>query len=145
LLPRGYPLYVSQLAVLLNGGFFVPIDTRDPISRIEFVLQDSQAQFVLTDRTNAARLVGLNQQPDIIDVQPILDSPVDSNSVTAAGLDRIDLANLIPHQDDDFIYMIYTSGSTGQHRPSIFGSGSTRIRLPFWISPPPSGRRCCRH
>ena len=114
LLPRGYPLYVSQLAVLLNGGFFVPIDTRDPISRIEFVLQDSQAQFVLTDRTNAARLVGLNQQPDIIDVQPILDSPVDSNSVTAAGLDRIDLANLIPHQDDDFIYMIYTSGSTGQ-------------------------------
>ena len=114
LLPRGYPLYVSQLAVLLNGGFFVPIDTRDPISRIEFVLQDSQAQFVLTDRTNAARLVGLNQQPDIIDVQPILDSPVDFNSVTAAGLDRIDLANLIPHQDDDFIYMIYTSGSTGQ-------------------------------
>ena len=60
LLPRGYPLYVSQLAVLLNGGFFVPIDTRDPISRIEFVLQDSQTQIVLTDRTNAARLVGVN-------------------------------------------------------------------------------------
>ena len=114
LLPRGYPLYVSQLAVLLNGGFFVPIDTRDPISRIEFVLQDSQTQIVLTDRTNAARLVGVNQQIDVIDVQPILDSPVDLNAANAAGLDRIDLANLIPHQDGDFIYMIYTSGSTGQ-------------------------------
>ena len=111
LLPRGYPLYVSQLAVLLNGGFFVPIDTRDPIGRIEFVLQDSQTQIVLTDQTNVARLVGVNQQTDVIDVQPILDSPADSN---AAGLDRLDLANLIPHQDDDFIYMIYTSGSTGQ-------------------------------
>ena len=112
LLPRGYPLYVSQLAVLLNGGFFVPIDTRDPISRIEFVLQDSQAQIVLTDRTNAARLVDINQQTDVIDVQPILDSPGDPDAANAVGLDRIDLANLIPHQDDDFIYMIYTSGST---------------------------------
>ena len=28
LLPRGYWLYVSQLAVWLQGGFFVPIDTR---------------------------------------------------------------------------------------------------------------------
>ena len=114
LLPRGYPLYVSQLAVLLNGGFFVPVDTRDPISRIEFVLQDSQTQIVLTDRTNAARLEGINPQTDVIEVQPVLDSPADSNATNAVGLDRIDLASLIPHQDDDFIYMIYTSGSTGK-------------------------------
>lgn len=114
LLPRGYWLYVSQLAVWLQGGFFVPIDTRNPISRIEFVLEDSQTQIVLTDPSNAARLVSASEGIDIVDVESMVSSQFDSDAVVTEGLDRIDLSSLIPHQDNDFVYMIYTSGSTGR-------------------------------
>ena len=114
LLPRGYWLYVSQLAVWLQGGFFVPIDTRNPISRIEFLLQDSQTQTVLTDQANAGRLANASDQIDIIDVEQTIASQLDSGMVATKGLDRIDLSSLIPHQDNDFVYMIYTSGSTGR-------------------------------
>ena len=115
LLPRGYWLYVSQLAVWLQGGFFVPVDTRNPISRIEFLLQDSQTQTVLTDQANAARLAGASEEIDIIDVEQAIVSQLNSSPVTTTrGLDRIDLSSLIPHQDNDFVYMIYTSGSTGR-------------------------------
>ena len=114
LLPRGYWLYVSQLAVWLQGGFFVPIDTRNPISRIEFLLQDSQTQTVLTDQANAARLASASDQIEIIDVEQTIASQLDSGMVATKGLDRIDLSSLIPHQDNDFVYMIYTSGSTGR-------------------------------
>ena len=114
LLPRGYWLYVSQLAVWLQGGFFVPIDTRNPISRIEFLLQDSLTQIVLTDQTNAARLANASDQIDIIDVEQTIASQLNSGMVATKGLDRIDLSSLIPHQDNDYVYMIYTSGSTGR-------------------------------
>ena len=115
LLPRGYWLYVSQLAVWLQGGFFVPIDTRNPISRIEFLLQDSQTRTVLTDSANAARLASISEGIDIVDVEPAIASQLDSSSIAPTkGLDRIDLSSLIPHQDNDFVYMIYTSGSTGR-------------------------------
>ena len=114
LLPRGYWLYVSQLAVWLQGGFFVPIDTRNPISRIEFLLQDSQTQTVLTDQANAGRLANASDQIEIIDVEQTIASQLDSGMVATKGLDRIDLSSLIPHQDNDFVYMIYTSGSTGR-------------------------------
>ena len=121
LLPRGYQLYVSQLAVLLQGGFFVPIDVRTPMSRIEFLFQDSRAKIVLTDQVHAARLDEHGTQLDVIDVQTVLDSDIaveaDAESRCGTAADepgRIDLASLIPHQEDDFVYMIYTSGSTGQ-------------------------------
>ena len=114
LLPRGYWLYVSQLAVWLKGGFFVPIDTRNPISRIDFLLEDSQTQTVLTDQTNAGRLACASDQIDIIDVEQTIASQLESGMVATKGLDRIDLSSLIPHQDNDFVYMIYTSGSTGR-------------------------------
>ena len=115
LLPRGYWLYVSQLAVWLQGGFFVPVDTRNPVSRIEFLLQDSQTQTVLTDQANAARLVNASEEIAIIDVEQAIASQLNSSSIAPTkGLDRIDLSSLIPHQDNDFVYMIYTSGSTGR-------------------------------
>ena len=114
LLPRGYWLYVSQLAVWLQGGFFVPIDTRNPVSRIEFLLQDSQTQTVLTDQANAARLANVSELIDIVDVEQAIASQLNSGIVATKGLDRIDLSSLIPHQDNDFVYMIYTSGSTGR-------------------------------
>ena len=114
LLPRGYWLYVSQLAVWLQGGFFVPIDTRNPINRIEFLLKDSQTQTVLTDQANAARLASASEQIDIIDVESAITSQLNLDIVATQGLERIDLSSLIPHRDNDFVYMIYTSGSTGR-------------------------------
>jgi len=116
LLPRGYQLYVSQLAVLLQGGFFVPIDVRTPISRIDFLLKDSRTKIALTNAANATRLAELDNDVNVIDVKAILDIETDAESLVTSSdeLNRIDLAGLIPHQDDDYIYMIYTSGSTGQ-------------------------------
>ena len=131
LLPRGYGLYVSQLAVWLQGGFFVPIDTRNPISRIEFVLEDSQTQTVLTDQANAARLASASDQIKIIEVEQTIASQFNSGMVATKGLDRIDLSSLIPHQNNDFVYMIYTSGSTGRPKGGADSLASDGQSIPM--------------
>jgi len=49
LLNRSLELIIAQVAVLKAGAAYVPIDTKAPASRQEYILSDSGAKLLLTD------------------------------------------------------------------------------------------------
>ncbi|MCH5586165.1 amino acid adenylation domain-containing protein [Shimazuella sp. AN120528] len=99
LLPRSTDLLVSLLAILKAGGAYVPLDPKYPKDRIAYMLEDSDAQIVLTTEQ--------------------LSSLITTNTTTCC-IDRLDLrgkATNNPNLDgtaNQLAYVIYTSGSTGK-------------------------------
>ena len=95
---RSLEMIVSIFAVLKSGGAYLPIDPEYPESRIDFMLEDSEVDILLTEtqHKNYISFKGI-----VIDV---FDSTLyDQNISDFSSSDSSDLA-----------YMIYTSGSTGK-------------------------------
>ncbi|WP_156103776.1 non-ribosomal peptide synthetase, partial [Pectobacterium betavasculorum] len=100
-LPRGVEMVVAVLAVLKAGGAYVPIDPSYPDDRIDYILEDSQSQVLVT---HAALWAGRTAGIDILDPDSLDDKWPDTNLDTLA-------LGLSPHH---LAYVIYTSGSTGK-------------------------------
>ncbi|GGG93372.1 hypothetical protein GCM10011586_05150 [Silvibacterium dinghuense] len=100
-LPRSAEVIVSLLAVLKTGAAYVPIDPSYPAPRIRFLIEDSSAPVLLTNRATAAKLPELNVQVIQLDT----DWP-------AIALEE---TQNLGHEGtaDDLAYVMYTSGSTG--------------------------------
>lgn len=111
ILPRGFLLYASELAVLSAGGFFLPVDPDNPIERIQFLLSDSDATTILVTDETESIVDTLPAEADIINVTDLLNRFLSSYD-PSVGLQGTELQ--IPHGPDDLAYMIYTSGSTGR-------------------------------
>jgi amino acid adenylation domain-containing protein/thioester reductase-like protein len=107
-LNRDSSLIVAVLAILKTGAAYVPIDPDYPDSRIQYILNDTQARCVVTNECFEARLTQL----------------FDNN---ALGVFAIDAAqnqltlHMQPPQNpktntalNHLAYVIYTSGTTGQ-------------------------------
>ncbi|CRK57276.1 FIG01294969: hypothetical protein [Alloactinosynnema sp. L-07] len=89
-LDRGIDLVVSLLAILKAGGAYLPLDPDYPADRLAYMLADSGATLVISDRDHGIRTV-----------DPRMDLP------EAAG-DAVEVHPAHP------AYVIYTSGSTGR-------------------------------
>jgi amino acid adenylation domain-containing protein len=102
LLDRSLEMMTAFLAVLKAGGAYVPLDPSYPVERLDFMLQDTQAPFVLTHAVHAGRLSGLGTVVLCLDGE-------EGESAETAGLD------FLPTVDaDNLAYILYTSGSTGR-------------------------------
>ncbi|HLY89546.1 MAG TPA: amino acid adenylation domain-containing protein, partial [Acetobacteraceae bacterium] len=96
-LERSPELIVALLAVLKAGGAYVPLHNAHPVPRLRFVVEQSAAMVVLTDRDlDAAEWPAM-----VIDVRG---TAWHSEPCTAPGLE-VDVQSLA--------YIMYTSGSTG--------------------------------
>ncbi|MFI5780654.1 non-ribosomal peptide synthetase [Nocardia sp. NPDC051570] len=95
LLDSSIDLVVALLAVLRSGAGYIPLSVRDPLPRIESILRDAGAGFVLTDDRSPdagpARLIRIGDEDE-------------SRSSTTETMPA-------PH---DIAYVIFTSGSTGR-------------------------------
>ncbi len=98
---QGINLLVSLLGILKAGGVYVPLDTAYPQERLAFILADTQAPAVLTQRAYADRLPPV--QGHVI--------CVDDDRTPAATEDAPLRDSVVP---DNAAYVIYTSGSTGR-------------------------------
>ncbi|MBC8126445.1 MAG: amino acid adenylation domain-containing protein, partial [Gloeobacteraceae cyanobacterium ES-bin-144] len=96
---RNAEMLVAILAVLKAGGAYVPIDPKYPKDRIAFILSDSAAPLLLTQRSLADLLPAENGNRQIF-----IDDALEHSS------DRLASATL----PEDLAYVIYTSGSTGK-------------------------------
>jgi len=101
---RSVEMIVGLLGILKAGGAYVPLDPDYPSARLRFMLQDSAAGLVLTQRRLAERVSALLGE-----------------QVTALCLDDATHWQAQPEQDpprraapSDLAYVIYTSGSTGR-------------------------------
>ncbi|MGI9073372.1 MAG: non-ribosomal peptide synthetase [Bryobacteraceae bacterium] len=99
---RSLTMLVALLAILKAGGAYVPLDPDFPTERLRFMLQDSGARLLLTERRFVEGLSASDL--DLICLDTELDSILqDQEPVTT-----------VAPGGDDLAYVIYTSGSTGR-------------------------------
>lgn len=97
---RSIDTVVSMVAILKAGAAYVPIDPDYPESRIQYIIQDSQAKVILMKET------------------PITCDGVQTVSMyDSETCEDIDVKLSI--HCDDVAYMIYTSGSTGNPKGTM--------------------------
>ena len=111
LLDRGTDGVVCALAALKAGGAFLPMDPVYPDERLDYMIRDADASWVLTDQSLSHRLPDLEERLILVDREaPIIDSrpPLRTDPITGpAGL----------------AYVIYTSGSTGKPKGVLLPHG----------------------
>ena len=117
-LNRSPELIVTLLAILKAGGTYIPLDPEYPSERLEYMLSDSAAKFLLTSqeiskKCNFDRL--LKESKNIVSnaivcIDDILDSSIQTSIIKSYSSDNPNIS--IPLES--LCYIIYTSGSTGK-------------------------------
>jgi amino acid adenylation domain-containing protein len=99
---RSLDLIVGLLGILKSGGTYVPLDPSYPAERLQFMLEDVQADILLTRSSlltglgvAARHVICLDSDRHLLDNQPVTNPSEDAEA-------------------DNLAYIIYTSGSTGQ-------------------------------
>ena len=99
---RSLDMIVGLLAILKAGGAYLPLDPDYPIERLQFMLEDSQVTFLITQRSLLTKLP--NSQASVICLDDVQDQVSQySQDNFHNGLTGSYLVNVI-----------YTSGSTGK-------------------------------
>jgi amino acid adenylation domain-containing protein/thioester reductase-like protein/non-ribosomal peptide synthase protein (TIGR01720 family) len=101
---RSSEMIVALLAVLKAGGAYVPIDPEYPVDRVEYMINDSDANFLLTQGEVMGKFKDSRFKAQSID---ILDERLYGDDEGKTNLEN----KTSPH---DLAYAIYTSGSTGK-------------------------------
>ncbi|HEY0602659.1 MAG TPA: amino acid adenylation domain-containing protein, partial [Herpetosiphonaceae bacterium] len=118
-LDRTADLIMALLAVLKAGGCYVPLDPAYPAERIQFMLADTQAPVILTDRQHQALLPEHTAQTICLDTEwPRIAQHASTDPVTAV-------------QPANLAYLIYTSGSTGRPKGVAIAHASA-VALLHW-------------
>jgi amino acid adenylation domain-containing protein len=114
LMERGRFLITAILGTLKAGGAYVPIDTKYPEDRIAYILNDSSAPVIFTDRKNRAKLNDIISSHKLNNIRVIcldeewetINKELGDDPPSSVGLSNA-------------AYVIYTSGSTGQPKGTI--------------------------
>jgi len=96
LMNRNLNMLVSVFAVLRVGSIYLPISCANPQERIDFILNDSNAKALITDKEYKGSFSG-----KIIYIDSII------------GNNRREMLNYPQVSGEDIAYIMYTSGSTG--------------------------------
>ncbi len=99
---RSTQFVVAALAVIKSGAAYLPLDPSTPAERVAFILQDADAQILLTHAaTNSraantkCRVINLDSAAGAISAMPVAPLGIENDSRSLA-------------------YVVYTSGSTGK-------------------------------
>ncbi len=117
---RSLEMVVGLLGILKAGAAYVPVDPEYPADRIEYMLGDSQARVLVTQKVLLERLPASVQATETV---VLLD-----DDETYAGQPVGDIAKEETGQSSrNLAYVIYTSGSTiGSGSGATTGSGSRK-------------------
>lgn len=99
---RSVNMVVGMLAILKTGAVYLPLEPAYPEERLKYMIEDANAQIVLTQGSLEQHLSGTAQIVVLEEVAEIASQP-EENPAPLAGADPENLA-----------YIIYTSGSTGR-------------------------------
>ncbi|MEV0356930.1 amino acid adenylation domain-containing protein [Nocardia sp. NPDC050697] len=103
-IPRSLESVVALAAVSRTGAAFLPIDSRNPVDRIAFMIADSGARIGLTTSGVRAALPGTTWWLVLEDL--------DTRGFDGAPVTDAD--RRVPLHPDHPVHIIYTSGSTGR-------------------------------
>jgi non-ribosomal peptide synthetase-like protein len=102
LLSKSESTYISMLGILKAGGTYVPLDAAYPADRIEYIVNDSNSKFVITENK-------LLQLCNNISCEIVVTEQLQQQLFNLPTLQQ---SLVIPKTT--IAYIIYTSGSTGR-------------------------------
>ena len=111
-MPRSVEMAVAILAILKAGAAWLPLDPTQPRERVEFMLRETRAAFVVTQGELAADL------PAIVPAVVALDR--DWTKITRRSEENLAVAT----RPENLAYAMYTSGSTGRPKAVMLTVGS---------------------
>ena len=117
---RSLEMVVGILGILKAGGAYVPLDPEYPKDRLAFMVDDTQASVLLTQRHLLDRL------PQRRARTVLLDEDMSDRIAQQEELNPRNQATL-----DNLAYVVYTSGSTGKPK-GIAVTGRTIANLSTW-------------
>src|SRR5690349_11612189 len=118
-------MIVAMLGVLKAGGAYVPLDPRYPRERLAFMLADTRAPWLLTQRHLLAALPESSAQTLCLDD--------DWNEIARESEENP--PSEINQQPDSLAYVIYTSGSTGRPKGVMVSHRSLAAAYQSWRKP----------
>ncbi|HXF10664.1 MAG TPA: amino acid adenylation domain-containing protein, partial [Desulfuromonadaceae bacterium] len=130
-LERSPDMVAAMLGVLKAGGAYVPLDPNYPADRVAFMLENSRAPVLITQRS-----LRDNLKFQISDLKIVCVEDLENSDKSRAGSDKSRAGiehptSNIEHpikelRSDNLAYVIYTSGSTGvpkgvaiEHRQAV--------------------------
>ncbi|WP_455796515.1 amino acid adenylation domain-containing protein [Clostridium butyricum] len=96
---RSLEMIIGIYGILKAGAAYIPVDPEYPSERIMHMLEDCNANIVLSDKSVISKLKYSRKIIDLYDEK--------NYEVEDTKLDRL-------HDENDLAYIIYTSGSTGR-------------------------------
>ncbi len=111
-LPRSLQTVIVLLGILKAGGAYVPLDASYPKARLQYMLEHSGAEIILTE-TSLVNQLPVSQQQVIC-----LDTDTVQSNVKAMSADNI-IKRTAPLTENHLAYVIYTSGSTGKPKGAM--------------------------
>ncbi len=99
MLKRDSALIATIIGILKAGCTFVPLDLEYPVERIQYIYENSQADYIITE----------DESTDVsLNIEELLKEENTENP-------NVEIS------PDDLVYMIYTSGSTGKPKGVMIG------------------------
>ncbi|MBN1389871.1 MAG: acyl--CoA ligase [Candidatus Thermoplasmatota archaeon] len=108
-LDNRYEAIVSIYGTLFAGGIFIPVNPETKGRKLQYILENSDARFVVTDRRRYLEKVELLRTSSIILVDGGEGVVLDFNMMVEFPKEMPDITVI----DADIASIIYTSGSTG--------------------------------
>ncbi|ORX96490.1 hypothetical protein K493DRAFT_300898 [Basidiobolus meristosporus CBS 931.73] len=106
LMPQVPTAYIAMLAILKTGSAYVPIDPSYPLERVEYILRDSNAELLLSEKATVERQLGQDLTCQVLYVDGWLADKASLNECFKLPSGALQMS--------DAAYMIYTSGTTGR-------------------------------
>ncbi len=128
---RDINFLIAILAIFKVGGVYVPIDRTSPPERIKYMVTNSQARTILTDKVSLESLTEFLSDCPEVNHLVCLDGEINEdnyntsikiknrNSIAQFSSDNLDFEG----KGRDLAYTIYTSGSTGMPKGAMIRHG----------------------
>ena len=130
---RSVQMVVGLLGVLKAGGAYVPLDPAYPADRLAFMLEDSQASVLVTQRQLMERLPPHESVVCLDADWSLIARQSEENIADGRGVEHL-------------AFVLYTSGSTGQPK-GVLGTHRAAINRLQWMwttYPFEPGEVCCQ-
>ncbi|BBH53956.1 non-ribosomal peptide synthetase [Fluviispira sanaruensis] len=112
-LDRSEYMYIGILGTLKAGCAYVPIDPKYPKERIQYILEDTKLELILTNKRIEENLLCFNSEiKNYLSVLKLIS--LDSSELEWKLQNQKDINPSIDITENNLAYVIYTSGTTGK-------------------------------
>ena len=114
---RDYRSVISMIAIMKTGAAYCPIDPMYPKDRVDYMIGNCEANFIIS---NAGLAQELAYEGNVLDLDSIWETlPFNGPSFPAAAV-----------SPEDPVYVIFTSGSTGKPKGVLLHHGALVVYTP---------------